>query len=352
MANNDIWVIENYEYRRCARPWKEFRMPAAVHGHTYHSEESIARMNYIMSKPILRSIQEWLEKRFMAKAHAKFDYKDFFYRPPISPVEVWEMELKGVKKLGFDDLLLALTDHDKIDACLEFMRCRPELEEKTTISQEFSIYIDDQIIHMGLHGIKKEEAHELHAQLQSLAQNFQHDEIFDLLHSKEVMVIFNHPLWEFRGYGDFDSVLKKFLKRYRWAIHAFEFNGLRSRLENERVIDLARRYQMPLIGGGDRHVPLASVVLAGTREASTYAEFIEEVKSGYASVICTPAYFIPLSWKLFMRILQYVRVYRHIAYYKNKPLTSYPLPSTMASDYIASAADKISNLIQRFGWLR
>jgi hypothetical protein len=352
MATKDIWVIENYEYRRCDKPWREFRMPVSIHGHTYHSEESVARMNYVMAKPILRNIQDWMERRFMEKAREEFNYKDFFYRPPISPLEVWELELNGVKDLGFNDLLIALTDHDKIDACFEFQRLRPDLKEKTTFSEEFSLFIDDQIIHMGIHGIPEHEAQDLHQKLQKLAQEMRHDDIFDLLHSKDLLVIFNHPLWEFRGFGDFDSVLKKFLKRYRWAIHAFEFNGLRSRHENERVIDLARRYQMPLIGGGDRHVPVPSVVLAGTREATTFEEFMQEVKDGYASVICKPAYFIPLSWKLFVRILQYVRAYRNIAYYKNRPITSYPIPQRMLTDYIATAANGISNALEKMGWLR
>ena len=346
------WIIDNYEYRECNDPAREFRMPVSLHGHSYHSEENIGRLNYVMQLPVLKTINDYFNNSFRKKAHDDLDYSDLHYCPPISPEEVYELELTRAKDLGWDDLLLAITDHDKIAGCHELMETRPDLIEKTTISEELSIYFEGQVIHLGVHGIPREGSDDTHKSLQEMAHKGDHDGIFELLHAKHCLVIFNHPLWQLKWQGDFDSALKNFLNRYRWAIHAFEFNGLRRRAENDRVIDLARRYQIPLIGGGDRHTPIASVVMTASREATTYADFVEEVKSGHGVVVCTHDYFLPLGWKLFVRILQYVQTYRKIVFYKNIPLTAYPVPDRMLPDFFADFSRFAIRFLNKFNLVR
>lgn len=335
MSRPLCWVIENYEYRPCNAPTREFHLPVCLHGHSYHSEENIGRLNHIMRLPGLNIINEYFNASFRAKAHDDLDYSDIHYNPPLSPEEVWEMELKGVRTLGFDRLLFAITDHDKIAGCQELMETRPDLIPSTTISEELSIYFEKQAIHLGIHGIPRKEADEIHKNLQAMAKSSDYDGIFHLLHEKKCLVIFNHPMWKLHFQGDFDSALVNFLKRYRAGIHAFEFNGLRHRQENDNVIDLARRYQIPLIGGGDRHTFIPSLVMTASREAETYADFIEEVKNGWGVVIVKNDYFVPLWWKMTVRIMQYVQHYRSIVFYKNIPLSAYPLPERILPDFFA-----------------
>jgi hypothetical protein len=109
-------------------------------------------------------------------------------------------------------------------------------------------------------------------------------------------------------------------------------------------MDLARRYQIPLIGGGDRHTPIASLALTASREADNYKDFIEEVKSGNGVVIVKNDYFAPHGWKLFVRILEYLQTYRTIIFYKKIPLSSYPLPDRIFPDFFAD----LSRIIIKF----
>lgn len=346
------WVIDNYEYRPCNTPAREFKMPVCLHGHSYHSEENLGRLNYVMKLPVLNLINEFFNQAFRSKAHDDLDYNDLHYCPPISPEEVYELELGNVRELGWEDVLIAITDHDKIAGCHELMEARPELVPNTTVSEELSIYFDHQVIHLGVHGIPVKESDEIHKNLQEMAQKKDHDGIFELLHEKNCLVIFNHPLWQLKWQGDFDRAFQSFLDRYLWAIDAFEFNGLRRRVENDQVIDLARRYQKPLIGGGDRHTPIASLVMTASYEAETFADFIQEVKEGHGVVIVKNDYFLSLGWKLFVRILQYVQTYRKIVFYKNIPLTSYPVPDRMIPDLFADLSRFLTNFLTRLNLVR
>jgi len=67
---------------------------------------------------------------------------------------------------------------------------------------------------------------------------------------------------------------------------------MRSRQENDRVLQLARHVGKPVIGGGDSHLLLASSVLSLTRAVS-FQEFAEEVKEGRAVSLVLPTFFAP-----------------------------------------------------------
>lgn len=352
MARPVCWVIDNYEYRPCNHPTREFKLPVALHGHSYHSVENIGRMNDIMQKPVLKQINQFFNRAFRNKAHDDLDFSDIHYSPPLSPEDVYNLELESVKEFGFDEILLAITDHDKIAGCQELMESRPDLTKKISISEELSFTYENHVIHLGVHGIPVGLADEIHKNLQQLAKRCDHDGIFELLHEKNCLVILNHPLWELYKRGNFESAIQQLLKRYLWAFHAFEFNGLRYGPENDAVIELARKYNVPLIGGGDRHTPLPSIVFTATREAETFEDFIEEVKEGSGIVICKNDYFLPLGWKMFVRILQYVQVYRKIVFYKNIPLTSYPIPERMLPDLFADISSFIIKILDKLHLVR
>ena len=80
------------------------------------------------------------------------------------------------------------------------------------------------------------------------------------------------------------------LRRYGWAIAALELNGMRSRAENQGVVELARHVTKPLLGGGDSHLLMPSSALCASR-AATYADFVAEVRSGWGRPIVTREYF-------------------------------------------------------------
>jgi hypothetical protein len=66
-------------------------------------------------------------------------------------------------------------------------------------------------------------------------------------------------------------------------------NGLRPWKENRSVFDLAKRFDKPLISGGDRHA-LEPNALLNLTNALTFPEFVEEVREGYSDVLITKQY--------------------------------------------------------------
>src|SRR5262249_47496008 len=66
-------------------------------------------------------------------------------------------------------------------------------------------------------------------------------------------------------------------------------------------VDLARQFNKPVISGGDRHGLEANTILNLTN-ATTFAEFVQEIRDGYSQVLLTRQYAEPMA----MRLLQNV----------------------------------------------
>jgi hypothetical protein len=351
MAHPDCWIIENYDYRPCKPSCRQFRSAAALHTHSYHSEESLGSLEWIMEKPVLRLFNEFFKRSFQEKAKDELNYADLHYCPPISPVEVYELERKSAEKIGIDNLLLAITDHNKIAACQELLDARPELEPVAVISEELSVFFEEEEFHLGVIGIPQQDADRHHEALQEYGSKGQAGLLFDYLAAlkPQPLVILNHPFYHLDTKPDHDQRLLRFLRKFGSHMHAMEFNGLRPRAENDATLELARQFRKPVLGGGDRHSLIASLTLAVSHEAETMADFIDEVKGGTGISILKSDYFFPHSWKIFVRILHYVQHYRHITFYKGVPITDYPIDDRIIPDYLADAAGFILKLLN---WLR
>ena len=340
MSRRQIWVIDDYRYRRLSRESlvREYPLAAVLHTHSYHSEEDLAPLNDVMALPVLRRFNGIFRRVFKTKAKEALDYSNLYYCPPISPREVYELELASARELGFEEILMAVTDHDKIAGCLELLDERPDLEPLTTVGEELSVPYEGDEFHLGVFGIRRDGAEQLHARLQELAGRGALDDLFELLDERGCLVVLNHPLYNMRRAGNHLILLRRLLGRYGWAIHALEFNGLRRPEENDAVVALARQFGKPVVGGGDRHSPIPSVVLAAAREAATFDDYLEEVKRGGGVTVCKPDYFQPHAWKMFVRILFYVAAYRRITFYKDTPITSFALDDRIVPDYFAGVA--------------
>ena len=91
-----------------------------------------------------------------------------------------------------------------------------------------------------------------------------------------------------------------FLEGFGRFIHAIELNGLRPWKENQRASQLAARFGMPLISGGDRHGCEPNACLNLTN-ATSFAEFAAELRcDGWSDLLFMPQYQEPLK----MRILE------------------------------------------------
>jgi hypothetical protein len=127
----------------------------------------------------------------------------------------------------------------------------------------------------------------------------------------EVLVIFNHPLWDLRGLGRkrYPQVLDRFLQENVHCLHAFEVNAMRSWKENDAVIQLADRWQRLIVSGGDRHgcEPSGALNLTG---AQSFSEFVDEVRKKQRShVLFMPQYAESKCVRTIQTLLDVVREY-------------------------------------------
>jgi hypothetical protein len=164
-----------------------------------------------------------------------------------------------------------------------------------------------------------EGVEQLHHDLQLAARECRLDDLFEMLHASGALVVFNHPLVPWGKDPGRKIPAEALLRRYGWAIHALEYNGMRSKEENDSVLQLARQVGKPVVGGGDSHLLLASSVLSLT-QAVSYQEFAEEVKEGRAVSLILPTFFAPLSWKIFLRVLYFIAHYRRIGHFRGQPV--------------------------------
>jgi hypothetical protein len=230
------------------------------------------------------------------------------------------MEAAAVAPFGFDGVHLAITDHNEYAGGLELSERRPDLNERIAVGEELTVRFDGHVFHLGLSGFEAATAAGIHAHLQETARAGRLDELFETLGATGCLVVLNHPLIPWGPGGESHIPAREFLTRYGWAIQALEYNGMRRREENDRVLELARELHKPVVGGGDSHLLRASAALCVSRSA-TFRGFAEEVRDGRSVVLVKDEYFAPLRWKLFLRVLYFMAHYRRIASFHGQPVS-------------------------------
>jgi hypothetical protein len=137
-------------------------------------------------------------------------------------------------------------------------------------------------------------------------------EILIALHEEpNVLVIFNHPLWDLYLIGKemHEFMVGEFLQKYGAYLHALELNGLRNWDENRAVRRLAERWNMLLVSGGDRHgvEPNANINLTN---ASSFTEFVHEIRREKRSdILFMPQYAEPWKHRILQSTIDAVRHY-------------------------------------------
>ena len=178
------------------------------------------------------------------------------------------------------------------------------------------------------------------------------DDLFDCLHALGCLVVLNHPLLPWDGNKDRRIPALDLLRRFGWAIHALEFNGMRDRAENDQVLRLAREVGKPVVGGGDSHLLAPSSVLCVSAEEFDSSTFVEVVKAGRAMPLIKNDYLAPLGWKLTLRVLSFIASYRKIAYYKGNPVESIIGRDWILLDPVGGLARAFLRLVASLGMVR
>ena len=173
---------------------------------------------------------------------------------------------------------------------------------------EWTVPLGTTFLHLGVHNLPPPDACATLEALKSYTTQPSRASLDDLLTTLDaepsVLIVINHPLWDQAGIGieRHRAVVRQFLEDAGDRIHALELNGLRPCGENQQVVALAGECDCALISGGDRHGCEPNAVINVTN-ASTFAGFAEEVRSGSSHVLFLPHYSQPLQ----LRIMRAVR---------------------------------------------
>ena len=283
---------------------KNFRSGVSLHSHTNQSRETLKFLACLGSRfALMRRLMHRLEQRCETNHGRRVDYRLSYWTPPARPELAFNLESGQIEKLDLA-AMVSLTDHDSIQTPLLL---QPVLGEKNSpVSVEWTVPYGPQTFHLGIHNLPRARACEW---MQILASYTVHPsspqlrQILAALHAEpEVLVIFNHPMWDlYRVGGDVHiHTVNDFLRENRAWIHAIELNGLRNWQENRETLRLAEQWGIVLISGGDRHglEPNANINLT---DADCFDEFVHEIRHDKRSTILfMPQYAQP--WK--QRILR------------------------------------------------
>ncbi len=64
MRRRSAWKIENYTYRECPYPDREFGYAVSLHNHSCHSVEKLAALNQVVKLGFMRPLSGILQSSF------------------------------------------------------------------------------------------------------------------------------------------------------------------------------------------------------------------------------------------------------------------------------------------------
>ncbi len=309
--------VSQIHFEEDLRPAGGFRTGVSLHGHTLHSQENLSFV-YRMAARIapIRIALERGEAFYRRHHGVAFDFSRAWWTPPLPAYEAWAVETRQITECFGLRPVVSLSDHDNIDAPILLQHraeCRP-----VPVSVEWTVPFGGTFFHLGVHNLPVEHARAIMTELAAFTEqksNVPLAEIFRMLvANRDTLIVFNHPNWDENKIGEdaHRAAARQFSATYKQYLHAFELNGLRPWSENRTVIDLARHVGKPVISGGDRH-GLEPNTLLNLSNASSFPEFVEEIRGGYSHVLLTRQYMEPLCMRVLQNVEDVLRDYdQHI----------------------------------------
>ena len=296
--------------------WKQpdiackYRTAVSLHSHTNQSKESLLFIPAFAEK---RSMLRWALKEQCKKSVRPVDFSQAYWTPPLPPKLAFELESNQIE-IDLELMsLVSLTDHDSIGAPSALRQLSNPIQIPFAV--EWSVPFEGVVFHLGVHNLPESQAHLIMDDLAAYTRNPatpRLNELLAALHEMpEVLIVFNHPLWDQHGLGQstFLCALNRFLQGYVEYLHAFELNAMRAWSENKDVMQLAASWQRPLISGGDRHGCEASGALNLT-QATNFSEFVDEIRLGQLShIVFMPQYAEPLGIRFMQTVIDVIRDY-------------------------------------------
>jgi hypothetical protein len=287
----------------------KYQSAVSLHSHTNHSKESLG---FIPEFAQRWALLHWALEHQYKRSRVPVDLTTAHWTPPLTPKLAFEAERNQVENVLGLKGLVALTDHDNIEARVLLM---VEESREIPFALEWTVPFGEAIFHLGIHNLPSHRAHEIVADLVAYTQNPARKDLMDLIamldQFPEVLVIFNHPLWDLCGLGRqrYPRALDQFLQENVRFLHAFEVNAMRGWKENDAVILLADRWQRLIVSGGDRHGCEPSGALNLTR-AQSFSEFVSEVRKKKRShVLFMPQYAQSKCMRTIQTLIDVIREY-------------------------------------------
>jgi hypothetical protein len=273
-----------------------FTTGVSLHSHSYHSREYLDFIPRILGRvPAADLVRHWLEERYSDRPDKSVRYGAAFWRPPLHPNAAYDLEAGQIRSLGLDPLV-AITDHDDLEACAELCAVGIDMP----YSLEWTVPFRGTVFHIGVFNLPPAEARTLAAAMARCTATPTEEELRKMFTELEalpdVLLVLNHP------YSNEARVerpvhvhlLTEFLRLFGSWLHAIELNGLQPAADNRRSMELAAEPELPLISGGDRHgrEPNANLNLTNAR---SFTEFVHEVRYDRVSqVLFLPQYRDPI----------------------------------------------------------
>jgi hypothetical protein len=290
-----------------------FRCGVSLHSHTNQSKETLDFLANLGNQcPIIRPLLTRLEQRSERMHGLRVDYAASYWTPPMTPKLAFDLEGHQIEKLELGPMI-SITDHDSITAPM-LLRTVPSARQ-IPVSVEWTAPYGGQSFHLGVHNLPSARAAEWMATLADFTDHPSDARLTEILRALDaepnVLVVFNHPLWDLYlvGKEKHEFLVGQFLQKNGNYLHALELNGLRNWGENRAVGQLAERWNMLLISGGDRHGVEANANINLTNAAS-FTEFVHEVRRQKRSdVLFMPQYAEPWKHRLLQSTLDAIRPY-------------------------------------------
>ena len=290
-----------------------FRAGVSLHSHTNQSKETLDFLaNFGNQYPIISPLLSRLERRSEALHGVRINYAASYWTPPMTPKLAFDLESQQIEKLDIASMV-SITDHDTIQAPM-LLRTVPSARQ-IPVSVEWSAPYGEQSFHLGVHNLPSARATEWMQTLKDYTANpsdARFTEILIALNDEpNVMVVFNHPLWDLYliGAEKHEFLVNQFLQTNGAYLHALELNGLRHWDENRAVRRLAEKWNMLLISGGDRHgvEPNANINLTN---AANFTEFVHQIRrQKHSDILFMPQYAQPWKHRLLQSTIDAIRHY-------------------------------------------
>ena len=263
----------------------DFTTGVSLHSHTSVSEETLGFIHAMfVALPGLKRVFDFYAQR-SAKCGVTLDFDRANWRPPLQPKMAYDLESRQIQRLGLNSLV-SITDHDTIEAPM-LLRTVPS-SRHIPVSVEWSASFGQTIFHLGIHNIPSRDGMDWMRRMETFTAeaattSVQTDRkllsmLRELHESPQVLIVFNHPLWDLHKVGAAHvTEVRRFLREAGRCVHAIELNGLRHVRENRETAQLAKDSGHLVISGGDRHglEPNANINLTS---AASFTEFVEEIR--------------------------------------------------------------------------